>query len=79
MKDNVCDNALDLTNGYLNVDDNWPYGTNCQWLILAQDNNSYVMLEFENFNVRKKYCIERMIWLCRYLSIKNLLDWELEK
>ena len=50
--DNLCNNALDLANGILNIKDNWPLGTYCQWLILAQDNDGYVTLEFQNFNVR---------------------------
>ena len=52
MTDNICDNALDLSNRELIVEDNWPLGTYCQWLILAQDHNGYVTLEFQNFNVR---------------------------
>ena len=52
LTDNLCDNALNLTNGQLKVEDNWPDGTYCQWLISAQDNNDYVTLEFQNFNVR---------------------------
>ena len=52
MTDNICDNALNLGNGILNIEDYWPLGTYCQWLISAQDNDGYVKLEFENFNVR---------------------------
>ena len=51
--DNLCDNALDLTIGQLIVENNWPYGTYCQWLLSAQDDDDYVTLEFQNFNVRK--------------------------
>ena len=51
LTDNLCDNALDLANGQLNVEDNWPQGTYCQWLISAQD-DCYVTLEFQNFHVR---------------------------
>ena len=46
----LCNNALDLANGLLIVED-WPIGSYCQWLILAKDDNGYVTLEFENFNV----------------------------
>ena len=49
--DNLCQNALDLTNGKLIVNNNWPLGTYCQWLISAEDENSYITLEFENLNV----------------------------
>ena len=52
MVDNLCDNALDLVNRQLKVEDNWPVSTYCQWLISAQDYDGYVTLEFENFNVR---------------------------
>ena len=52
MTDNICDNALNLANGILNVEDNWPPGTYCQWLISTPDNDDYVTLEFQNFNVR---------------------------
>ena len=52
LTDNICDNALDLAYGILNVEDNLPDGTYCQWLISAQDNDDYVTLEFQNFNVR---------------------------
>ena len=49
--DNLCQNALDLINGKLIVDNNWPLGTYCQWLISAEDENSYITLEFQNINV----------------------------
>ena len=52
LTDNICDNALDLANGILNVEDNLTHSTYCHWLISAQDNEGYVTLEFENFNVR---------------------------
>ena len=53
MKDNLCDNALDLTNGKLIVGNFFRLGTYCQWLISAQDDDAYVTLEFLNFNARK--------------------------
>ena len=61
MKDNQCDNALDLTNGQLIVENNWDDGTYCQWMISAQDDDGYVTLEFQNFNVKitlalKEWC-----------------------
>ena len=34
------------------VDNNWPFGTYCKWLILAVDDEHYVNLEFENIDVR---------------------------
>ena len=52
LTDNICDNVLDLANGILKVEDYWPLGTYCQWLISAQDNDDYVTLEFQKFNVR---------------------------
>ena len=52
MTDNPCDNALDLTNAILNVEDNISDGTYCEWLISSQDDDGYVTLEFQNFNVR---------------------------
>ena len=51
LTDNLCDNALDLVNGQLIVEDNWPVGTYCQWLISAEDDEHYVNLEFENLDV----------------------------
>ena len=51
MKDNLCDNALELTNGQLIAKKNWPLGTNCQWLISAQEDDDYVTLEFQKFHV----------------------------
>ena len=53
LTDNLCDNVLDLVNGILNVEDNWFDRTYCQWLISSKDNNGYVILEFQSFNVRK--------------------------
>ena len=50
--DNLCENALDLTNGILIVESYWPGGTYCQWLISAVDDEHYVNLEFENIDVR---------------------------
>ena len=52
MTDNLCDNALDLANRILYVENNWPDGTHCLWLISAEDNDGYVTIEFQNFNVR---------------------------
>ena len=52
LTDDLCDNSLDKANGILNVENIWPWGTYCQWLISAQDNDDYVTLEFQNFNVR---------------------------
>ena len=51
--DNLCKNALDLSNDKLIVDDSkWQFGTYCQWLISAIDDKHYVILEFENIDVR---------------------------
>ena len=56
LKDNLCDNALELKNRQLIVQNNWADGTystySCQWLISAQDDVDYVTLEFKNFHVR---------------------------
>ena len=50
--DNLCKNVLDLSNGKLIIHDNWQFGTYCQWLISAVDDKHYVILEFENIDVR---------------------------
>ena len=52
--ENLCENALDLSNRELIVDNNWPFGTHCQWLISAVDDQHYVNLEFENIDVRTR-------------------------
>ena len=49
--ENLCQNALDLSNNKLTIE-NWQFGTYCQWLISAVDDKHYVILEFENVNVR---------------------------
>ena len=52
--DNLCQNALDLTNDehILIIQDNWPLGTYCQWLISAKDEvEGYVSLEFSDITV----------------------------
>ena len=49
--DNLCQNALNLSNSKLIIDKNWPYGTYCQWLISAKDENSYITVQFDNINV----------------------------
>ena len=59
MTDNICDNALNFPNGELIVKDIWFYGTYCQWLISAQDDNSYVTLEFQIFNVGNTIAFKR--------------------
>ena len=67
--DNLCDNALDLKNGNLNIEDNWPLGTYCQWLISAEDDNGYVTLEFQNFNVRNTIAFKKIFdYVNNYLS-----------
>ena len=50
--DKLCENALDLSNGKLIAEGNWPFGTHCQWNISAADDEHYVNLEFENLDVR---------------------------
>ena len=50
-QDDVCKNALDLSNGTLNIDDGWNMGTSCQWAIPVEDENSYITLEFQDYNV----------------------------
>ncbi len=50
--DNWCDNALDLINNHLIVNENLPYGIHCQWLIYTEINNSFITLEFSNITVR---------------------------
>ena len=50
--DNLCENALDLSNNKLTFESNWQFGTYCQWLISAVDDKHYVILEFENIDVR---------------------------
>ena len=53
--DNLCQNALDLTNDehILIIQDTWPLGTYCQWLISAKDEvGGYVILEFSDIKVR---------------------------
>ena len=67
MIDNLCDNALDLANGILKVEDDRRFSTYCQWLISAQDENGYITLEFENFNVRNTIAFEK-IFNYSYLS-----------
>ena len=51
--DNLCQNALNLNkgNGKLIGDNNWLVGTYCQWLISAENENSYITLQFQNINV----------------------------
>ena len=58
--DNLCDNALDLVNGILKVEDYWLDGIYCQWLISAQDNDGCVTLEFQNFNVRNSIVLKNI-------------------
>ena len=55
--DNLCDNAL--TNGQIIVQNNWPYGTYCQWLLSAQEDDMYITIEFDNFNVRKFIALKK--------------------
>ena len=61
--DNLCKNALDLSNDKLIINNtiiytytytysNWKFGTYCEWLISAIDDKHYVILEFENIDVR---------------------------
>ena len=69
LTDNLCNNALDLANAILNVENNFPDGTYCQWLISAQDDNGYATLEFQNFNVRNTKAFKKLFdYLDSYLS-----------
>ena len=71
MKDNLCDNALHLANGQLIVEDNWPHGTYCQWLILAQEDNDYVTLEFQNFHVKIALALKPLFY-CMNINLSKL-------
>ena len=73
LTDNLCDNALDLVNRQLKVEDVWPFGTYCQWLISAQDNNDYVTIEFQNFNVRNIIGFKNNLIL-EIVVYRNVLD-----
>ena len=75
--DNLCQNALNLTNGNgkLIVDNNRPIGTYCQWLISAKNENSYITLQFQNINVSQEiYCSEKFI-LLKSLGIFQIDHW----
>ena len=53
--DNLCQNAIDYTNDehIIIIQENWPLGTYCQWLISAKDEfGGYVTLEFGDIKVR---------------------------
>ena len=55
--ENLCQNAIDLTTDdhIIIIQDNWPLGTYCQWLISAKDEvGGYVSLEFIDVKVRVK-------------------------
>ena len=52
LEDNWCDNALDLINNHLIVDENWPDGIHCQWLVYTATADNYITLEFSNIMVR---------------------------
>ena len=52
--ENLCNNALDLSNRELVVENDWPFGMECQWLISAVDDQHYVNLEFENLDVKTR-------------------------
>ena len=58
-----------MTIRQLIVEDNWPVGAYCQWLISAQNDDDYVTIEFQNFNVRKNITLN-ITKLFSYLSIK---------
>ena len=50
--ENLCENALDLSNRTLIIRNNWPLGTHCQWLISTEAKNFYTTLELEYLKVR---------------------------
>ena len=52
--ENLCKNALDLSNHKLIVENDWPFRMECQWLISAVDDYDYVNLEFENIDVKTR-------------------------
>ena len=52
MKDNWCDNALDLINNHLVVEENWPDGMHCQWLVYSRNAYDFITLEFSIMMVR---------------------------
>ena len=76
MIDNLCDNALDLTNEMLIVEYNWPDGTYCQWLISTQEDDGYVTLEFQNFNVRNSVASKRNLHEINFLIAVVFLTWK---
>ena len=50
-QDDVCENALHINTGILNIADTLKIGTYCQWLIPVEDDNSYITLEFLDYDV----------------------------
>ena len=51
-------NLLDLKKRTLIVDSVLPKGTYCQWSISSEDDDTYVTLEFQEFNVRNIVAIK---------------------
>ena len=47
----LCEDALDLSSGKLNIDNSWRLGTYCQWLLPVEDDNSYITVEFHKLEV----------------------------
>ena len=50
-QDDVCKNALDLSEGTLEIFSSWKIGTYCQWAIPLEDYTSYITLEFQDYDV----------------------------
>ena len=72
MTEDLCDNALDLETGTLIIESNFPKVTYCQWLISAQDDSTYITLEFQTFNVRKILALEKL-FICVNSNSSKLL------
>ena len=67
----MCQNALDLANHKLIVEDSLQLGIHCQWLISAKAENGYVTLEFQNIKVTG---IIQLIWKLYYINNINLYE-----
>ena len=66
--DNLCQNAHDVYHARLIIDNNWPIGKYCQWILSAEDENFYITLVFQNINVSKEIYLLEKFFLTKVLK-----------
>ena len=71
----LCEDALDLSSGKLNIDNSWRLGTYCQWLLPVEDDNSYITVEFHKLEVSTRINLLLVRIGSKFILDRKINEW----